>query len=141
MQSRFLYFAVVLLAFACNTPSAPTADEPRAAFQETSAPVSGPNCNDDTFCTREYLPTSCQFRGQHFEGSNPCETKRLAKRFACENSVPFVDAAVQCQPKDKLKTAAAGGGAAKNCTPQVFCTREMNPHNCVFGGEKFHGNN
>ncbi len=134
MRSFFSCLALIFLSFACT--SAPTPEPGAASLAETSAPVSGPNCADEGFCTREYLPTSCQFNGQRFDGSNPCEAKKLAKRFACEKSLPFADASVQCSPKSE-KPVAVG----KECGQRVFCTKEMNPHSCVFSGEKFRGNN
>jgi hypothetical protein len=68
---------------------------PQKATAKTSA-----DCSDGSFCTREYLPTSCQFNGQIFEGSNPCEAKKVVRRFACEKNLNYLDSEVQCQPKE-----------------------------------------
>lgn len=55
------------------------------------------DCEDRSFCTREYRPTVCRFSGQEFKSSNPCEAMKLARRYACEKKLSFSDSAVDCQ--------------------------------------------
>ncbi|HET9237561.1 MAG TPA: hypothetical protein VFO10_09940 [Oligoflexus sp.] len=71
------------------------------------------DCNEDSFCTREYLPTSCQFSGQSFDGSNPCEAKKLARRYACEKGLQFADADVSCKSKEEPVIEAAPAAPQK----------------------------
>jgi hypothetical protein len=71
------------------------------------------DCSDDSFCTREYLPTICQFNGQSFEGSNPCEAKKVVRRYACEKDLKWVDADVVCKSKDEPVIETAPAAPAK----------------------------
>ncbi len=109
----------------------PVVDAPPAAAEE---------CADQVFCTRDYRPAICQFNGQSFLASNACEAKKLAKRFACEQKLAFNADSVQCVGKSADKPVAAAG-VRKECSQRTYCTKEMNPHSCVFGNEKFRGNN
>lgn len=129
---RCFWFISSLFLAACSTPSQPVSTGPAvpAAVENSAA------CHDDGFCTREYLPTSCMFSGQSFDGSNPCEAKKLARRFACEKNLPFPDGSVQCTPKPEQPLAVA-----RDCSQRTFCTEEMDPHSCAFNGTKFKGNN
>ncbi|HYX33312.1 MAG: hypothetical protein M3Q07_19735 [Pseudobdellovibrionaceae bacterium] len=110
---RFVSSTLFLAVLTLSCSSQPKDQIVPASLQETSAPLTAtadaktaaPDCSDDMFCTREYLPTTCQFSGESFEGSNPCEARKLAKRFACEKKLNFADTAVQCQPKSKKGSA------------------------------------
>lgn len=85
-----------LMNYACthDTPSAPAES---LATETASEPASAPEgCDDSSFCTREYMPTSCLYEGQNFEASNRCEALKLARRFACEQNQQFDEQAAAC---------------------------------------------
>lgn len=100
---RFVSGSLVLMLLTLSCSSSPKEDIAPASFQETArmADASRRDCTDDSFCTREYLPTTCQFNGKSFDGSNPCEARKVVRRYACENNLTFVDADVQCKPKEE----------------------------------------
>jgi hypothetical protein len=134
MGRSFVCLVICLLALSCSQ-SQLASDQADAALVK-SQKVAAVDCNDEDFCTREYLPTICQFNGQSFDASNPCEAKKMAKRFACEKNLQYVDDAVSCQGKPEKPLAVT-----KDCATRSLCTKEMNPHSCTFNGEKFLGNN
>ncbi len=70
----------------------------------TEVKASKADCTDRSFCTREYLPTTCRFEKESFAASNRCEAMKLARRFACEKQLPFDEAKVDCSAQ-----AAPGG--------------------------------
>jgi hypothetical protein len=98
---RLVFGSLVLMLLTLSCASQPKEEETaRATFQEMPAKEvaeNKPDCADNSFCTREYVPTKCEFGGETFEGTNPCEAKKLAKRFACEKGLKFADAEVSCQ--------------------------------------------
>lgn len=100
--------------FLLSCATAPTTlREAQATPEEDVKVAAAKDCNDDSFCTREYLPTTCQFSGQSFDGSNPCEAKKLVRRFACEKDLKFVDADVSCKSKDEPVVEAAPAAPAR----------------------------
>ncbi len=102
--------ALVLVSCATGSSSSREAEaNPDAAVKVAAAK----DCNEDSFCTREYLPTSCQFSGQSFDGSNPCEAKKLARRYACEKDLKFADADVSCKSKEEAAIETAPAAPAK----------------------------
>lgn len=88
---------LMVLIQACATGPANLQD----SKADTVKVAAAKDCNEDSFCTREYLPTTCQFSGQSFDGSNPCEAKKLARRYACEKGLQFADADVSCKSKEE----------------------------------------
>jgi hypothetical protein len=132
-----LAFMALIFAGACTS----TAEAPKASITtlvEKAEVKATPSCEDETFCTREYLPTSCQFGDQTFSGSNPCEARKEAKHYACEKGLVLTNAQVKCQPQEGRMDARVKD---KDCQVKSFCTQEMDPHSCTFGGAKFSGNN
>ncbi|WP_141734685.1 hypothetical protein [Oligoflexus tunisiensis] len=109
---RFVSGSLVLMLLTLSCSSQPKEEVAHATFRETPAPAAAASevaqnkaqdCADNSFCTREYLPTTCEFGGESFEGSNPCEAKKLVRRFACEKGLKFADAEVKCQKVDRTK--------------------------------------
>ena len=70
--------------------------EASVAQSEAAAPAEKANCTDNSFCTREYLPTTCRLGKESFAASNRCEAVKLARRFACEKKLKFDEALVDC---------------------------------------------
>lgn len=100
---------LMVLIQACATGPAHLQDSKADTVEVAAAK----DCNEDSFCTREYLPTTCQFSGQSFDGSNPCEAKKLARRYACEKGLQFADADVSCKSKEEPVTEAAPAAPQK----------------------------
>ncbi|RYZ51816.1 MAG: hypothetical protein EOP07_20685 [Proteobacteria bacterium] len=87
-------------------------------------------------CTREYLPSSCTMGQQEFKGSNPCEAKKLAKAYACEKKLPYVEEQVKCETKSAVTVET------DECAVQKKpCTREFKPQVCRLGEVVAKGNN
>ena len=100
---------LMVLIQACATGPAKLQDTKGEAVKVAAAK----DCNEDSFCTREYLPTKCQFSGQSFDGSNPCEAKNLARRYACEKGLQIADADVSCTSKEEPVIEAAPAAPQK----------------------------
>jgi hypothetical protein len=110
---RFTLSALSAL-FLVSCATAPTNLVEADAKSEAAVKVAAAkDCNSDSYCTREYLPTICQFSGQSFEGSNPCEAKKLAQRYACEKDLKLVDAEVSCKKKAEVAETAPAAPAKK----------------------------
>jgi len=112
---RFVSGSIVLALLTLSCSSQPKDQIVPASMQESSAPLqanaeakAAADCGDDSFCTREYLPTICQFNGQSFEGTNPCEARKVVRRFACEKKLNYLDTEVQCQPKQERAVKPEG---------------------------------
>lgn len=73
---------------------------PEISQSQGEVAAAGSDCEDRSFCTREYRPTTCRFQGQVFQGSNPCETMRQARRYACEKKLNFSESAVSCETNE-----------------------------------------
>jgi hypothetical protein len=108
---RLTSCSVVLLVLiqACATGPAKLQDSKAEPMKVAAAK----DCNEDSFCTREYLPTNCQYNGQSFDGSNPCEAKKLVRRYACEKGLQFTDADVSCKSKEEPVIEAAPAAPQK----------------------------
>ena len=68
--------------------------QPLSSFVENSLTE---ECNKPTFCTKEYMPTTCSVEGVEFQGNNRCEALIAAKRFACRKQIEFLPEAVDCK--------------------------------------------
>ncbi len=101
----------LLVGLACSTQ--PKAENVATEVRGTQQLAAAKDCNEDSFCTREYLPTSCQFSGQSFDGSNHCEAKKLARRYACEKDLKFADADVSCKSKEEPAVETTPAAPAK----------------------------
>lgn len=76
---------------------------PPAAKLVVADPAQKPECKSETFCTREYLPTTCKFKGKDFASANPCEARKLARAFACESGANYNEKEVVCKSNRALK--------------------------------------
>jgi hypothetical protein len=112
--------------------------EAGSSGDKSAAPSVDSSCAEvsQIICTREYLPSSCTMGQQEFKGSNPCEAKRLAKAYACEKKLPYVEEQVKCETKSAL--ALATDECAVQNKP---CTREFKPQVCRLGEVAAKGNN
>jgi hypothetical protein len=97
---RFVSGSLVLMLLSLSCASFREMPAKEAAATDV-AQKNAQDCTDNSFCTREYLPTKCEFGGESFEGSNPCEARKLAKRFACEKGMKFAEADVSCQKVER----------------------------------------
>lgn len=53
-------------------------------------------CDELTFCTREYRPTVCVFNGVEIKGTNLCEARKAVKKYACLNSLEYLPEELVC---------------------------------------------
>ncbi|MCX6129429.1 MAG: hypothetical protein NTX25_10260 [Proteobacteria bacterium] len=106
--SRLVSASVFLFMVACQSPSADTVkvqETPKSQEKNlvTDVKTASKTCEDKGFCTREYLPTVCQFEGQNFSASNPCEARKLARSYACEKGLKLDEKAMSCVAKQGAK--------------------------------------
>lgn len=129
LKATFLLTSLALTACSHDSTSvAGTSDTP--SVDSSCADVS------QMICTREYLPSTCTMGQQEFKGSNPCEAKKLAKAYACEKKLPYVDEQVSCQTKSAVAVET------DECAVQKKpCTREFKPQVCRLGEVVAKGNN
>ncbi len=130
-------FAVLLISLSFTACT----HESKENLPLTVAPVA-PGCAElsQIICTREYVPTNCVMGKEQFSGTNACEARKLAKAYACEKNVAYVETAVSCSAKavadaQSAKDADACAGDAKPCT------REYRPQVCRLGEVLAKGNN
>jgi len=62
----------------------------------TSLMIREISCEQETFCTREFRPTTCVMRDIEFKGNNRCEALSEMRRFACLNSIVYAVDDVVC---------------------------------------------
>jgi hypothetical protein len=113
MQFVLSALSALFLVSCATAPETLRESQAQADAQAATKVAAAKDCSDDSFCTREYLPTICQFQGQSFEGSNPCEAKKLIRRFACEKDLKYTDADLSCKSKDEPVIEAAPAAPAK----------------------------
>ncbi len=56
----------------------------------------GSECDELSFCTREYRPTTCSFNGLEIKGTNLCEAHKAVKKYACLNSLTLQPEELVC---------------------------------------------
>lgn len=117
---------------ACAHDGAGSEAAPSSSIESLCAEVS------QIICTREYLPTSCSMGQQQFTSSNPCEAKKLAKAYACEKRLPYVDEQVKCESKTLVQVDAEDDECGSE---RKACTREFKPQICRFGEVAAKGDN
>jgi hypothetical protein len=113
MQFVLSALSALFLVSCATAPQTLRESNAEAAAESATQVAAAKDCSDDSFCTREYLPTICQFQGQSFEGSNPCEARKLIRRYACEKDLKYTDADIVCKSKDEPVIEAAPAAPRK----------------------------
>lgn len=71
-----------------------------AEEQGIEAPLTS-NCFDGGICTKELLPTTCQFEGHVYTGSNKCDAMAKVKKLACLKQISFETAVCEASPNSQ----------------------------------------
>ncbi len=117
-----------------STPSSTSSSAPADQGDKSCADIS------QGICTREYLPTRCTMGAEEFSSSNPCEARKLAKGFACQNKIPYVESDVKCETKSVVDANAPTDECLAEGERKP-CTREYKPQVCRLGGVVAKGSN
>lgn len=69
---------------------------PQVTFMDTPQ-VDFNDCNQQTICTREFLPTLCMANGMEIKGSNRCEALLNLRREACRRGILVLREDIRCR--------------------------------------------
>ncbi len=123
----WIWVVALIVPMAC-THSSPTSSDVKTVEGEKS------DCHATPLCTMELAPQICTYEGKTFEANNRCQTLNLARAYACEQKLAFVEEKVECKAHPALQVEGAGP-----CGRRMICPREYEPHVCTVGSQKIKG--